>query len=145
VVVLCVAGCGGAPSDPVKNLDWHVKKVIAKQSNANEEIRQVTGFLDVMCVLAAADAEAYEKLLEGKDAPSFLNTKKDSDYLMAFFNKWIERNQTWYKLKYTIDDNYKCDVTKTDSLTTPLMAQIESSCKMSCSNLFTTKEEAEKA
>ena len=55
-----LVGCG-APSDPVKNLKWHISKVITKQGNAKEEIRQAEDTEGIKQVLQLADRDEYER------------------------------------------------------------------------------------
>ena len=264
-----LVGC--APSDPVKNLEWHISKLIKKQSNTKEEIRQAEDTEGVKQVLQLADRDEYERARQAQqdalqDARTRMN-KADKDASDAMENalrvarderdkamsdaqgerdkaisdaegerdkaisdaidklNWarikddkagvdayrpvyngiqdtfdtkrkviqdtrdtkrteiqgryektrkehqeaygvackanheaydnmprtdivaslLQKKQTWYKVAYTIDSVYKCDVRKTDSLTTPAVANVRLSCQVSCSNLFTTKEAAAKA
>jgi len=186
-------GCG-APSDPVKNLDWHISKVIKTQANADGEINQVKDTEGVDLVLQLAEPEAYHGMLRARiDARKKMmgaemarreemNRRREEDALKkhqehtvvpkanhdeeegAIIERTVvpkanhdaygrmpnndiatallQKKQVWYKVKYAIGSEYKRDVRKTDSLTTPLTADVMLSCQVSCSNLFTTKEAA---
>ena len=142
LILLCVAGCGTS-SDPAKDFKSRLSKLVRNK----EEVRCVKDVEGVEEVLRLADPDAYRKIrIPPPPPPPSLtpspNPAPPREPAGPSFDTWLQKKQVWYKVRYATDCAY--DVRKTDSLVTPLLAEVTLTCHVSCSNLLTTKEAAEK-
>lgn len=120
-VLLIVASLFGPPSDPVANLKWHINKAISGGRN---------GTPTFCCCWD--EGKGHKEVYEILESSQSLPENATESYLADVYNS----GRKYYTAKYTVDTDYDCDVRKTDSLISPLVAIVTLHGKYSCTTLY---------
>jgi hypothetical protein len=122
------------PVDPIENLKWHVSHAIREGNSSTVRVGEAKTGIEVGRVMAKADKDAFATML-------FKNPESTRD----FYEHLMDDGKKWYREKYVFDDNFKCTVTRNTSALIPYTARVEIKYKSSCTNVYMTKDEAERA